>query len=103
MEFEELPGFTRRMMALMGDDEFAQLQAALLLNPGAGKLIPHSGGLRKLRWAGRSRGTRGGLRVIYYWWVSDSVISLLAIYSKSRKDDLSAAELRLLRQIIESD
>lgn len=76
---------------------------ALAARPDAGKLIPHSGGLRKLRWAGSGRGKRGGLRVIYYWWVSESLISLLALYAKSRKDDLSAAELKQLRQIIESE
>jgi mRNA-degrading endonuclease RelE of RelBE toxin-antitoxin system len=103
MEFEELPTFTRQMMALMDDDEFAQLQAALGSRPEAGKVIPHGAGLRKLRWAGRGRGKRGGLRVIYYWWVSESLISLPALYAKSRKDDLSAAELKQLRQVIESE
>jgi len=34
-----------------------------------GVLIPGTGGLRKLRWedARRSKGKRGGLRVIYYY------------------------------------
>jgi hypothetical protein len=31
------------------------------------------------------------------------MISLLAVYAKSRKDDLSAAELQYLRQIIENE
>jgi len=26
--------------------------------------------MRKLRWAGSGRGERGGLRVIYFWWVA---------------------------------
>lgn len=103
MEFEELPTFTRQMMAVMNDDEYAELPAALGARPEAGKIIPHSGGLRKLRWAGSGRGKRGGLRVIHYWWVSESLISLLALYAKSHKDDLSAAELRQLRQVIESE
>jgi len=103
MEFEELPTFTRHMMGLLNDDEFAELQAALARRPEAGKLIPHSGGLRKLRWAGKGRGKRGGLRVIYYWWVSEHLISLLAVYAKGRKDDLSAAELKLLRQTMEKE
>ena len=74
-----------------------------MARPDAGKVIPQSGGLRKLRWAGKGHGKRGGLRVIYYWWVRESVITLLAIYAKGRKDDLSAAELKLLRHIIESE
>jgi len=102
MEFEELPTFTRQMMALLNDDEFAELQWALASRPEAGRLIPHSGGLRKLRWAGKGRGKRGGLRVIYYWWVREHLISLLAVYAKGRKDNLSAAELKLLRYTIEN-
>jgi len=49
MEFEELPAFTRQVLALLDDAEYAQLQESLAARPDAGKLIPHSGGLRKLR------------------------------------------------------
>ncbi len=85
MVFEELPIFTRQMMALMEDAEYLDLQVALAMRPEAGKVIPHSGGLRKLRWAGRGKGKRGGLRVIYYWCVRDCQITLLSMYAKSRK------------------
>jgi hypothetical protein len=90
---------TRQMMALMDDDEFAELQAMLGARPAAGKVIPHSGGLRKLRWAGSGRGKRGGLRVIYYWWVRESVISLLAIYAKVAKP----TERRRIEAVASSD
>jgi hypothetical protein len=46
----------------------SQLQVALMANPEAGDLIEGTGGLRKLRFGDsrRSKGKRGGLRVIYY-------------------------------------
>ena len=78
-------------------------RARLMVVLPMGKLIPHSGGLRKLRWAAGGRGQRGGLRVIYYWWVGDRLISLLAIYAKNRKADLTVAEIRQLREIIEGE
>ena len=103
MEFEELPAFTRELLKLLSDEEYAELQFVLAARPGMGPVIPQSGGLRKLRWAAKGHGKRGGVRVIYYWWISEHLISLLAIYPKNRKDDLTAKELKLLRQVIESE
>ena len=97
MEFEELPAFTRQMTTLMDDDEFGDLQAALAARPEAGKLIPQSGGLRKLRWAGKGRGKRGGLRIIYFWWISKERISMLMVYPKNEQDDLTADQLKELK------
>ena len=48
------------------DDEYSQLQVALLVHPDTGAIIPHSGGLRKVRWSMSGRGKRSGVRVIYY-------------------------------------
>ena len=97
MVFVETPVFTRRVQEYLEDDEYAELQAFLNARPDAGKIIKHSGGIRKLRWAGSGRGKRGGLRVIYYWWVAKDRISLLMIYPKSERDDLTADQLKQLR------
>jgi len=81
----------------MDDDEYADLQAYLAARPAAGNVIKGSGGMRKLRWAGSGRGKRGGLRVIYYWWVAKDRISLLLVYPKNETDDLTADQLKLLK------
>jgi len=57
--------------------------------------------MRKIRWAGSGRGKRGGLRVIYYWWVAKDRISMLLVYPKSEQDDLSADQIKLLRKALE--
>jgi hypothetical protein len=44
--------------------------------PDAGDIIPGSGGCRKLRWAAKGHGKRGGARVIYYWIQSVILIGL---------------------------
>ena len=66
MRFVETPVFTASVTLLLSDEEYRQLQLALLIRPEQGVLIRGSGGLRKLRWGARGRGKRGGVRVIYY-------------------------------------
>ena len=101
MVFEEYAAFTRRMGDLLDDDDLAKVQALLLARPDAGKIIPKSGGLRKLRVAAKGHGKRGGARIIYYWVVARDRILLLDIYAKNDKEDLSAGELKMLRGLIE--
>jgi hypothetical protein len=54
-----------------------------------------------MRWAGSGRGKRGGLRFIYYWQTVDERIWMLLVYPKSERDELSAAQLRQLRILVE--
>jgi mRNA-degrading endonuclease RelE of RelBE toxin-antitoxin system len=95
--FVETPIFNRRVQEYLDDDEYAGMQAFLVRRPDAGSVIKGSGGIRKLRWAGSGRGKRGGLRVIYYWWVAKDRISLLLVYPKNEQDDLTADQLKKLR------
>jgi len=78
-------------------------QAHLVNRPDVGKIVPGSGGLRKLRWSAGGRGKRGGIRVIYYWFVSKDIILLLYAFPKSERDDLTTEQLRRLRKIIEKE
>ena len=50
MEIIETPIFTKRIKDVLCDDEYRGLQWSLVVNPGAGVVIPGGGGLRKLRW-----------------------------------------------------
>ena len=85
----------------MDDERYAALQVHLARRPDAGDLIRGSGGIRKIRWAGSGRGKRGGLRVIYYWWVAQDRISMLLVYPKNEQDDLSADQVKQLRKALE--
>lgn len=98
--FVETPAFFRRIQQHMDDDEYADLQTFLAARPDAGAIIKGSGGMRKLRWAGSGRGKRGGLRVIYYWWVPKDRITMLLVYPKNEMDDLSADQLKLLKNAL---
>jgi len=102
MLFIESRIFTRFLNDYLNDDEYRELQAHLADNPEAGDIIPRSGGIRKIRWAGSGRGKRGGTRIIYYWQVPDSEIYLLTLYSKGEMSDLSAKELEALKRMVET-
>lgn len=86
----------------MTDDDYAALQWHLALHPKVGAVIQNTGGLRKMRWASGGSGKRGGVRVIYFHAVSQSQIRFLLIYGKGVKDDLSAAEKKVLRKLNEN-
>ena len=100
MLFIETPVFTNLVTELLPDDEYRKLQLALVLRPEAGKIISGSGGLRKIRWKSGGSGKRGGLRVIYYWDVPVEAIYMLLIYKKSKQEDLTPNQLKILRNLI---
>ena len=102
MIFIETPIFTEDVSELLTDEIYARFQWDLAARHEAGDVIVGTGGLRKVRCAVPGSGKSGGARVIYYWRVSESQILLLAIYRKGRKDDLSAAEKRALKRIVET-
>ena len=102
MEIWATPYFHRRILELLTDDEYGDLQDFLIAQPDAGALIPRGRGLRKLPWyAGKkAKGKRGGLRVIYYYRVRQ-VLFFITVYEKNKKEDLSAEELRELVKLVQ--
>ena len=103
--FVELPPFERYRSEYFDDDSFLTLQQFLMLNPDAGDVIPGAGGLRKLRFPDerRGKGKRGGLRVIYYWWDTESEFWLFTVYDKNEMSDLSKAQRQLLKEMIKTE
>jgi len=99
--FVETATFTKRVLRLLSDDSYGALQSHLAKQPDDGDIIRGGGGLRKIRWAAKGHGKRGGVRVIYYWWTGKDRISMLFIYPKNEMDNLSAEQLKLLRQALE--
>ena len=98
MTLVETPFFLRKAAALLDDEERSELLVFLGVNPEAVDVVPETGGVRKVRWAAKGHGKRGGARVIYFWWTSDDRILLLDIYAKGEQENLGAAEIENLRR-----
>lgn len=50
--------------------------------------------MRKLRWRISGKGKSGGIRIIYYWQVSEYEIWMLTVYGKSERDSIPAHVLK---------
>ena len=70
------------------------------MRPEAGTLIPGSNGLRKLRWSLAHSGKRGGVRLIYYWEVSQQIIYMLFVYRKTKLSDLTQKQITILSKLV---
>src|SRR6266568_5177620 len=105
MEFIEAPAFTRYLSRYLTDDEYRRLQNHLAGNPDSGDVMPGSGGFRKLRWRDptRGKGRRGGLRIIYYYFMADQQIWLMTLYGKDEASDLTPKEKKALKSAIEAE
>ena len=95
----QLPKFKAAATELIGVAGIEGVAVYLTDHPDAGNVIPGAGGARKLRWAAKGKGKRGGARVIYLYVVIAARIYLLRCYAKSVRTDLTADEKRELRQI----
>ena len=102
MEFIETTAFTKYVYDYLSEDEYLGLQSYLLQYPEAGRAVPGSGGVRKVRWAISGKGKSGGVRVIYYFKRQDNEIWLLTIYSKSEIENIPSHVLRQIAKEIEN-
>lgn len=103
MRFVETPIFTKRLKELLPDEEYRALQIALLLRPEQGPLIKGGAGLRKVRWAPRGVGKRGGVRMIYFWRPRDQSFYMLFAYAKTEQEDLTPEQLRVLARVVREE
>jgi mRNA-degrading endonuclease RelE of RelBE toxin-antitoxin system len=100
VEIVETTVFTRQVDDLLDAESYRLLQLELADRPDRGPVISGSGGLRKIRWPGSSRGKRGGIRVIYYWARDRHRILMLLAYAKADTDDLTADQWKVLRRVV---
>lgn len=98
--FIELKSFANRRADFLDDDSFKELQEHLIDNPEAGATIANTGGFRKLRWARKGMGKRGGVRVIYYnLSARTGRLYLALIYPKNEQDNLTSEQEKALRDV----
>lgn len=96
----ELQSFRRAAAeAGMTDDEVEDLVSYLAENPTAGDEIQGTGGCRKLRFAKRGSGKRGGYRTVTFYTGENLPVYLLTVFAKGEKADLTKAERNGLKEI----
>ncbi len=101
--FIETKTFTKEVSKYLTHDEYMDFQKQFLQNPKIGKVIPGTGGLRKVRISvsAYKKGKRGGARIIYLDVKDVEWTLLIRIYGKNVKDDLSFDEKKILKQMVD--
>ena len=103
MRIIETSTFTKRVEEILSEEEYGLFQIKLIGDPKAGNIIQGSGGIRKIRWSGSGRGKRGGSRILYYWFDKQGLLLMLFIFKKNESDDLTRAQLKALKTIVEKE
>lgn len=92
--------FTRQITKLLDSERYRELQNYLAENPKFGKVIKGTDGLRKIRWKSETKGKKGGIRIIYFFYDEQDKILMIYAYLKSEKDDLSQNQIKILNEVI---
>jgi hypothetical protein len=96
--FIESPAFEKAVKAMrISDEQVRDLQNDIMA--GLGDIIPGTGGIKKVRWAARGAGKRGGLRVIFADYERYRLTLLLAAYSKTVRENLTRREANEWKKI----
>lgn len=95
--------FTKKIAALLNDEDYRALQNALVEKPNLGDIIQGSGGIRKIRWGASGRGKSGGGRIIYYWATAHNQLFMLTAYAKNEQSDLTKEQLAILKSLVISE
>ena len=96
--FIETSLFTERIVNVLNDDAYGELQRHLAEHPDSGQMIVGAGGVRKIRWSGSGRGKRGGSRLIYYWDFGERIL-MLYVFLKKERENLSQEQIAAMREI----
>ncbi len=94
----ETATFEKYASDIWSDDEREEFKIWIAQNPNSGKVIPETGGLRKVRWSADGKGKQGGARVIYFNRLENGVIVLLIVYNKAKFDNLPKTFLKQLKE-----
>lgn len=76
----------------LSEQERMSIVEYLAKDPQAGDDIQGTGGARKIRFAGKGKGKRGGYRVITFFSGTDIPVFLLNVFAKNERVDLTQVE-----------
>jgi hypothetical protein len=97
LEFVHTADFADSIEELLSETDVHALENELLRHPELGRLIPGTGGVRKMRFALPGRGKSSGVRVLYVYARHDSRIYFLLAYAKNVRTTLTQADKNALK------
>ena len=74
------------------EDARESMEAQIVANPAGAPIVPGTGGIRKLRWAGSGRGKRGGIRTIHYGHADPAAVYLPMACAKADREGMTPAD-----------
>lgn len=90
----ELPQFLRDVkVAGLSETEHEAIIDSIAADPRQGDEIRFSGGVRKVRFAGRGKGKSGGYRVVTAFFGPNAPVYLVALLSKGERGNFTDAEI----------
>ena len=92
--------YERAIRKLIPEAVQKEMEATILADPGRAPVIPGTGGIRKLRWAGSGRGKQGGVRAIYFYHSEPGTTYMLTAYAKADREDLTPADKKALSRLV---
>lgn len=96
----ELPQFLRDVRAIgISDFEHQTIIDAIAADPLRGDEIQGSGGVRKVRFAGRGKGKSGGYRVVTAYFGPNLPVYLVAALSKGERGNFTASEIAAFKSL----
>jgi hypothetical protein len=86
------------------DDDLWAAQLLIQSDPTRPPVVKGTGGLRKLRFAARKKsGKRKSCRIGYAYFPDAAVVFLIVAYAKNEADDLTPADKKVIRRMIERE
>jgi hypothetical protein len=83
------------------DNDLRSLERQLMEDPGCGKVMRNTGGVRKARFAPPSRGSgkSGAYRVCYLYFPTHEFVCLVLIFPKSGQPNLTPQQEKMCRML----
>jgi hypothetical protein len=86
----------------LDDDDLRALQVAIMAGPNRHPVVPHTGGMRKIRFSDEAshRGKSGAYRIGYAFFPAYATVLLITVWGKSDKSDLTMADRKAIASMI---
>jgi hypothetical protein len=102
MEIVRTRIYERKAGKLLSSLEMQQAEDEIAALPDKYPVVSGTGGIRKARAARGNTGKSGGVRIMYYFWLSEETIYFLDIYAKNEQENLTHADKKMLKSLITS-